>query len=167
MENQNQDGKKKIRSQLLAGIVLFVLGLVATFIGVYDLVSETAKAQGFDMIIVGFICLICGTVSFVFAAKLKGRKNLFSANSKRKESEKKAVMEEKEETIKESPSEEEEKYFESTIVCPKCGHINPAGKKTCESCQTKLVRTCPKCGKEISLWDRYCPNCGEKIDEQE
>lgn len=57
----------------------------------------------------------------------------------------------------------------SSINCPKCNSVIPAGSRFCASCGTKLVteqqemKQCPKCSANIIAGSKFCPNCGSKF----
>ncbi len=55
----------------------------------------------------------------------------------------------------------------STVRCPKCGRVAPAGTKFCPECGSAMPQPvmdpCPNCGKETH-GAKFCPECGTKID---
>lgn len=51
------------------------------------------------------------------------------------------------------------------MICPNCGHANPADAKFCEACGTKLPAveagwTCPNCQHLNPAANRFCESCG-------
>ena len=48
-------------------------------------------------------------------------------------------------------------------TCVSCGADNPSGVEFCESCGAGLSRSCPECGRKISLERKYCGGCGTDI----
>lgn len=54
---------------------------------------------------------------------------------------------------------------ENSVVCKKCGSINPAGMKFCGECGTEMVSniTCPFCGASVVAGMKFCGECGKQI----
>src|SRR5438552_5856147 len=50
------------------------------------------------------------------------------------------------------------------MTCPNCGASNPAGKKFCSQCGTKLSRACPNCGAPLDGNERFCGECGTPLE---
>ena len=46
------------------------------------------------------------------------------------------------------------------MVCPNCGHDNPAGTKFCGECGRPLAITCSNCSAANSPTNRFCGECG-------
>src|SRR3990172_6554465 len=46
------------------------------------------------------------------------------------------------------------------MVCPNCGHDNPAGTKFCGECGRPLAVPCPNCSAANSPTNRFCGECG-------
>jgi class 3 adenylate cyclase len=46
------------------------------------------------------------------------------------------------------------------MKCPKCQAENPAARKFCRNCGTKLILLCPECGFENLSDDKFCGECG-------
>jgi len=57
------------------------------------------------------------------------------------------------------------------ILCPHCGHQNPAGQNFCGNCghSLKPVRRikCPHCGAEMPETMNFCGNCGKPLPKSE
>ena len=51
------------------------------------------------------------------------------------------------------------------MKCPKCQDENPAVRKFCRKCGTKLILACPQCGFENLPDDLFCGGCGNKLSE--
>ena len=49
------------------------------------------------------------------------------------------------------------------MTCPNCGASNPAGKKFCSQCGTKLSLACPNCGAPLEGNERFCGECGTPL----
>ena len=54
---------------------------------------------------------------------------------------------------------------EVSILCPKCGLLNPRDKMFCLKCGTSITEKCPKCGKDTGLGLTFCGQCGINIPE--
>jgi membrane protease subunit (stomatin/prohibitin family) len=54
---------------------------------------------------------------------------------------------------------------ERLVVCPKCGHENPADDKFCGNCGARLRPVCPDCGAELTPGNTFCGECGKKLGE--
>jgi serine/threonine-protein kinase len=52
---------------------------------------------------------------------------------------------------------------EETIVCPKCGHVNPDQTRFCSNCSTRLRLDCPLCHTSNRIDESYCVNCGADL----
>jgi class 3 adenylate cyclase/tetratricopeptide (TPR) repeat protein len=50
------------------------------------------------------------------------------------------------------------------MTCPNCGQANPAGKKFCSNCGTKLAMACPNCGAALEGTERFCGECGTPLE---
>jgi class 3 adenylate cyclase/tetratricopeptide (TPR) repeat protein len=50
------------------------------------------------------------------------------------------------------------------MICPNCGQTNPAGKKFCSHCGTKLAMACPNCGAALEGGERFCGECGTPLE---
>ena len=48
------------------------------------------------------------------------------------------------------------------MKCPKCQTENPAAKKLCRKCGTKLSLQCPEYGSEYLTSDKFCSECGKQ-----
>jgi class 3 adenylate cyclase/tetratricopeptide (TPR) repeat protein len=49
----------------------------------------------------------------------------------------------------------------STVLCRRCGHDNPGGRKFCATCGGELgAERCPACGAAADDGARYCGECG-------
>lgn len=51
------------------------------------------------------------------------------------------------------------------IVCYNCANVIPADSEYCPCCNTKLFKTCPKCGHKYSSQYKYCNKCGINREE--
>lgn len=49
------------------------------------------------------------------------------------------------------------------MICPQCGHKNPAGVAICANCATPLTNLCPNCGFENPRGFKFCGNCGVNL----
>lgn len=49
--------------------------------------------------------------------------------------------------------------------CPKCQAENPAVRKFCRKCGTKLILVCPQCGFENLSDDLFCGGCGYDLSK--
>ncbi len=49
------------------------------------------------------------------------------------------------------------------MICPQCGHKNPAGVAVCANCATPLTNLCPNCGFENPRGFKFCGNCGVNL----
>jgi len=52
---------------------------------------------------------------------------------------------------------------EETIVCPKCGHVNPDQTRFCSNCSTRLRLDCPLCHTSNRVDESHCINCGADL----
>jgi len=44
--------------------------------------------------------------------------------------------------------------------CADCDVLNDSSRQFCKGCGTSLICSCPKCGCNIPIWERYCGSCG-------
>lgn len=51
------------------------------------------------------------------------------------------------------------------MKCLKCQDENPAVRKFCRKCGTKLILACPQCGFQNLPDDLFCGGCGNKLSE--
>jgi class 3 adenylate cyclase/tetratricopeptide (TPR) repeat protein len=51
------------------------------------------------------------------------------------------------------------------VVCPNCGHENPAGQKFCGNCGSPLAAVCSSCGNSNPPGQRFCGECGAALFE--
>jgi class 3 adenylate cyclase/predicted ATPase len=47
--------------------------------------------------------------------------------------------------------------------CPKCGRVNPEGKKVCGDCGAPLSFRCPACGADNPIGKNFCGDCGAAL----
>jgi class 3 adenylate cyclase/tetratricopeptide (TPR) repeat protein len=49
------------------------------------------------------------------------------------------------------------------MTCPKCGTENPVGQKFCGECGTALATVCPSCGSTNPPGQKFCGECGAAL----
>src|SRR5436305_12621777 len=49
------------------------------------------------------------------------------------------------------------------MKCSQCQFANPAGRKCCGQCGTRLAPACPQCGAEALPGFRFCGECGTPL----
>lgn len=49
------------------------------------------------------------------------------------------------------------------VACPKCEHVNEAGKHTCRRCGSHLYVTCNACGTRNPRVRSQCLDCGQRL----
>lgn len=47
--------------------------------------------------------------------------------------------------------------------CPKCGKVNPEGKKVCDDCGARLTFRCSACGADNPKGKNFCGDCGAAL----
>ena len=55
---------------------------------------------------------------------------------------------------------------ENEIVCPYCKGKNTKDTRFCNSCGSKLVHECSKCGNDVNPNTVFCSKCGNNIQEE-
>ncbi len=51
----------------------------------------------------------------------------------------------------------------TTVTCPACSTVIPAGSKFCPECGSPLEKTCASCGTANSAGSKFCSNCGNPL----
>src|SRR3989440_10214132 len=46
------------------------------------------------------------------------------------------------------------------MICPGCGHDNPASQKFCGECGARLALACASCGASNPPGQKFCGECG-------
>ena len=49
------------------------------------------------------------------------------------------------------------------VACPKCEHVNDAGKHTCRRCGSHLYVSCNACGAHNARVRSHCHDCGQRL----
>jgi class 3 adenylate cyclase/tetratricopeptide (TPR) repeat protein len=49
------------------------------------------------------------------------------------------------------------------MTCSTCGTVNPAGRKFCGECGTKLAVSCASCGAALDAGQKFCGECGTPV----
>jgi len=59
------------------------------------------------------------------------------------------------------------------VICPSCGHENPATARYCSICRTEMPidgtdpqNACPECGSIVPEDAKYCSSCGHIVAAQ-
>ncbi len=56
-----------------------------------------------------------------------------------------------------------ESEAESSVTCPKCGHLNDPDAESCVECQCHLLVVCRDCGTKNQRADKKCAECGAEL----
>lgn len=56
-----------------------------------------------------------------------------------------------------------ELYKHNSLICEKCGALQPQGNAFCTQCGKLLGEKCNVCGGNISQGDKFCSHCGNEV----